>query len=428
MHKIPGSTLRSVFGEKYRVEITPKIFSTLKTWIVKYELYKDHPLVLNSPFIGVHDMFFIRELHQPQFFEIFDINPREFAKDITTIATVDTSMNVRSDPINLVTIWLAHLTYISKLPDSHKHEMICMLLKVMHYKFFTSMIFRRYPHKAKEDIMRLVVENLDKKFDIVIYGTWKKVIEARCASIDALSHKLDRSTKIAESTYKAITEFKEDDDIFYVISDAQTRLRDKLNLITQRYYDLYDEKKTIGSYDTISTVNGEKIVRDTSGALTNMVTHLSNDILSTQQFIDNEYVNFICGLNKELKPYMFKSLLEFFTDIAIQQNRGRTLDNIKMINGEEVITGHRLLISEIIQVTYRNCINSGTNMKSKLDILKVTGNIYRSSQIQDESIQRIKRSVEYFIDRFPGTSRFNTKLALKINFIVYIILLTFKYV
>lgn len=160
----------------------------------------------------------------------------------------------------------------------------------------------------------------------------------------------------------------------------------------------------------------------------NMVNNLSNDILSSAQFIDTEYINFLCNMNKELKPYMFRSLLDYFTNISVTQSKTGRLDRTTMIKGEELITGHRFLISEIVQVTYRHCINLGTNMRNKLEILRVAGNIYRNSQIQDEHVMRIKRSVEYFIDRFPNTRRENTRLALKINFIVYVILLSFKYI
>lgn len=416
--KLKGSTLRSVFLLKYKVEITHQILQQLEHWCIHYELYKDHPQVLNTPYLGMGNMFFT-ESHQNEVFDIFNIDRKAFSDDIEIIETIDTSRYVSSDPFNIMIVWVAHLISNSKLTQQMKHQGMVTLFKILHYKFFTSLVNRRFPHKANEGIMRATIESLSNKFEIVSLGTWKRVIESRAEDIVS-----ERSIHI-----NSIREFKDDKKILYVITDAQTRLRDRIHLITARFHEIKDEGKAISTYTAVTTVGGDKILKDTSGALSAMVSNISHNILSSQQFIDNEAIKLLCGLNKtnELKPYMLKSLIIRFTDVAVLQNKKGQLDDESLIEGHKVITGHRALITSIIQTTYRTCINNGVNMKNKQEIFRTTGNIFRSSQIQDESVLLIKRSVENFVKLFPGTSRANTQSALRTNFILYVILLTFKY-
>lgn len=418
MYKIPGSTLRSVFSEKYRIDITPTVVNNLIHWCINYELYKDHPNVLNTPYLGVGDMYFT-ESNQNDIFNIFGVDKRQFAKDITTISTVDINRKVTSDPLNLFIVWVAHLMFISNIPETLKQQGMITLFKIMHYKFFTSLLIHRFNFKSDLNVMIATIESLNNKFDIVKYGTWKKAMEAR--SEDIVSH--------GSIHYKTLLHFKEDKGIFYVISDTQSRLRDKINIINSKYRELKEKGQSVELYSTVGTdIEGKKVIKDTSGTLSIMVANISQDILSTNNFIDTTNIKILCGLNKELKPYMLQSLLIRFSEIAAYQNKKNKLDEIKKVNDVEIIIGHRKIVEEIIQTTYRNCITSGANMNNKHDILRVAGNIYRSSQIQDPNILRVKRSVEAFVKTFPGTARFNTQLALRINLILYIILLSFKYI
>ena len=417
MHKIPHSTLRSIFSIKYNIEITYQLINQLIHWVTMYEIYKEHPSVLNTPYFGVNNMFFT-ENQQMEIYNILNIDRRSFIKDITTIETVDLDKKVISDPFNILITWLSHLILTSKLQENIKHNGLLAIFKIMHYRFFTSLVNYRFPYKADLNTMIATVESLSNKFDIVRLGTWRKVIEERSEDIFSRS----------SIHYKTIIDYKDDKKIFYLISDTQSRIRDKINLITTKYHEIKENKEAIKTYSTVGTdVDGKKILRDTSGTLSLIQSNLSQDILSTSNFIDNSMIKLLCGLNKELKPYMLKSLIIRFVDMSIYQNKKSQLDDIKKINNEEIIIGHRKIIEEIIQVTYRNCINSGINMNNKHEILKVTSNIYRSSQIQDIAVLRIKKSVEYFVKSFPGTTRYNTQLALRINFILYVILLSFKY-
>lgn len=415
-HKIKGTTLLSVFNEKHRITITPQMINKLLSWTIYFENLHQNSEALNTPYVGVQLMYFYDQ-YQDEIFRIFDTERKAFASSIVTIETVDLSRNVASDPFNLFIVWISHILMNTQMNHNLKEMGLITLYKLMHYRFFTSLVKQRFRYKADLNIMRAVVEGLSRKFDIVNLGTWKRAMEER--SKDIVSEK---SIHI-----DTIRNFKIDDKVFYVISDTQTRLRDKLNLIAERYYDLHKQKKEIGTYETVSLVNGEKVIKDTSNSLANMISNLSQNILSTNSFIDNESIKLLCNMNSELKPHMLRDLISRFIDISVHQSKKRQLDDIKIIKGEEYLIGHRKLIEEIIQVTYRNCINSGINMKNKYEILKTTGNIYRSSQIKDDGVLRVKRSVEMIINNFPGTKRYTTQLALRINFILYVILLSFKY-
>ena len=420
--------LYGYLSKSFKITIEPRMTQLLFKKIHEFETYKEHIYALNSPYLGLYTMYFT-DSDVEDIFDIFDIDLRTFSKTIDEYSSliyvesqkkVDLNkMTVASNPFNILTIWLCHLILNSSLNSQTKEQSCMGLLKMLHYRFFTSLVNRRFQHKPNEDLMRATIESLSLKFDLVRYGTWKRVIEERCKDIMNPKESIH---------YETLQKFQFDQRVFYVITDTQSRIREKVNLVTSRFYEIRDEEQAIKVYGTVSTIDGEKIIKDTTNVLDNITTRLVVDIFSVSSFIDGTAIKILCGSNIELKPTMFRGVLNRFVDIANHQNKHKLLDEVKTIKGQEYIIGLRLLVTELINVTYRYCIQNGVNMKNRYDILRTAGNVYRNSQINNDDILLIKRSIGHFIESFPGTKRANTQTLLRNNLILYIVLLSFRYI
>jgi hypothetical protein len=407
--------LKTTFTASFDLNINQSVANTIKLIRTKYELKDQHVQALNTAYLGIHRLHFY-ESDEHDVLDTFGVFMGQIEAALDNVTSLVKEHKVASDPFALFLYWAVHKTNTGNLQVKTKTELMLDLLRLLHYRYFSSLVGHRFQFKPREDVMRATIESLSMKPDISKYGTWKNVIYARCE--DILS-----SSSIHRNTLKT---FAPDEKVYVMVSDVQTRIRGRINTISVAFYDTLEEANTIKSYGNVELINGEKVLKETGSTLDAISTRLSADLLSNA-FIDGTSIKLLCGINKELKPTMFRNLIIRYTDLAQFQARKGTLD-LEGKNKEGVVyIGHRLLIQKIVEVTYRYVATNGTNMKNKFEILKATQNMYRASQITVPEVDIIKRSVGIFIDSFPGTNRTNTKSILRSAFISYVMLLSFKY-
>ena len=119
---------------------------------------------------------------------------------------------------------------------------------------------------------------------------------------------------------------------------------------------------------------------------------------------------------------MVRNVLMQFSAMATlqyQKGKGDTMDK-----SGKLYEGYHILISNLIQRTYRACIVDKVKLV-RANILKKAINMYRSSRISDQTVLTIKDSVSKFVDDTKVSSRVATNASLKIGFIIYIILMSF---
>lgn len=410
--------IKDVFDKEFNIDITPLKIRQFKLYVYQFETRKQHPLALNSPLLGVVKMFFLND-DQKNLFDLFNIDSRYLTKVVNSIPTINSSFKITGNPYNVLITYLLHKTQVSTtLSQADKNDFMFLLIKMLHYKFFTSLVNHNFPHGSNEAIMQATINSLTEKFDITKYGTWKKTIEARCE--DFLN-----TNSIHLST---IAKFDDDQKILYVLSDTQTRLRNKLKIIVSMYHEIKQQGDTIGSYALTTEIDGEKLLVSNVSMLDTMIANLSNELLTPHKFINNEHVKIVCTLFSNLRPDMFRYTLSAFSARATNQIRNGQLDKI-ITNKDDThyYIGSRVLLRTIIQKTYRHCIINKVDMKSKIAILEKTRNLYASSRVNDADILDIKNSVLQVIDECANTNREPTKASLRIGFICYLILKTFDY-
>ena len=86
-----------------------------------------------------------------------------------------------------------------------------------------------------------------------------------------------------------------------------------------------------------------------------------------------------------------------------------------------------LLIQNIIQKSYRYCIQNKINMRQVASILKAIKDVYSSSRISDDGIIQVRESVNKLVLELQSNRRDATVSSFRIAFVLYIIILSFKY-
>ena len=410
-------SLKQLCMQRFNITITKRMIDQLVRVCTLYEVRDDHVEALNSPMLGVNKIHFF-DKDQRAVFDVFEVDRNDFAKMIQQ-SGLNKDFKVSSDVYNVFTVYMAHCIMKSSLPKSVQEEGCFALWKMLQYKFFSSIVNHMLPYKPNPDVMQATLDGLSAKFDIVNKetNTWKLVMEARAREL---------CQKEGNIHYHSILNFTPDQKVVYVLSDVQTRLRTKIKLVVQEYYKTLEEGKRIASTTmTTDDLEGEKIVKELTGSLDNMIAVICNKALNANQFIRNDVVRIVSKLVPNIRPDMMRTLLMFFSNQSVVQYQKHKQDEIDKTG--RYLIGYHILITEIIQRSYRLCILEKVNMKSRLAILDKVRNTFRSSRVNDPEILRIKDSVEHLVEIAKVTSRDSTKASLKIAFILYIILLTFDY-
>lgn len=418
-------TLKQLFIERFDVPVSRRHIDQLVRHCLQYELRSNHPTVLNTALLGVETMHFLPK-DQSALFEIFNIDRSLFQRCINQCPNIDKTRVVTSDDYNILTVWLAYCIFKSSLPEKSKQDGLLSLFKMLHYKFFSSVVKNSFKFKANEQVMQATIDNLSLKFDIrkPETSTWKLVIEARSRDVFA-PDSIHRRT--LETFAPDVGPLKNPQSVTYVISDTQTRMRTKLVLIARQYYENKAKNNRIQSSSMVDTIDGEKVLKDMTATFDTMIGNITNQVLVNSRFIRNDYIQLVCKMNNTVQPYMMRELLLKFSNMATAQYQQRKQYETSGVGSNTILLGYYELISNIIQKTYRACQLDGTDMSSKMAILDKTRNMYRSSRIIDEGVQIVKNSVEHFVSEHSSSVRASTNASMKIAFILYIILLSFQY-
>jgi len=408
-------TIKQVFST-LDIKITEQQSLALQHVVMGFEVRKSHALALNSQFLGVYPIVFI-ESDRDALFEIFDVDEDHLKSLIQKIPSINTEWKVISDAFNLLCIWLIHLSY-NDLRDVHQREYFQLnVAKYLHYRFFTSLVNNSFPHGAVERNMQAAIAGLSRKFDIITYGTWKATIEARCKDL------------ISKQSIHLQAFVNAEDDLSFlrILSDSQTRMRDKVKNIARAYYEAHANGNVIASRSATMETDDGKILIHTAKTFDQMIYNLQNEIMTARLFVDNETVRMLTEQFSAVSINMLNSALLSLVEMANDQRDSHQLDLIKVNDGHELYVGIRSLISNIIQKTYRNCMVNNVDVTNKAAVYIRVKNIYSSSRIIDEDIIAIKQSVGYLVDLISTSLRETTKSSLRLCIILYIIVRSFRF-
>lgn len=411
-------SLKQLLYEYYNFTITKKHFVAIQRYVKEFELRPSHMEALNTSLLGINKMYFLPK-DSEALFNIFNIDTKHFKSIISSADSVDPSRYVTSDSFNHLILWCCHQVRQSSLSNKDKIELQVMLVKMLHYKFFTSTINHMLPHGADEATMQYTIDNLNSKYYIKQHktSTWNAVIDHRARDV----------VDSGSIHYHVLQSYQPDKKLLYIITDIHSRLRRQLISIIMKFHKDKEDGNSVISSSMVADIGGEKHIKEIE-SLDTMTIKVCNSCLNLHEFIDHEMIHITTVLTKNIKPDMLSSLLTQFSDLAVRQQRNGDSELTKGRGDKEILIGYRILLTNIIQKTYRNCIlDKEVDVTKRIHILNKTRDLYRSSRIQDRDILVIKNSVEVLVNEYSKSSRSATNASLRIALITYLMLLSFKY-
>lgn len=446
--------LRDVFYQTLPIKITLPVAKAIIQLVNAYETRDSNPLAFNTYSLGVQKCLFLTS-DRNDFFNLFDldvtdatkairscfhgdqfcgvsanainrlekdavtgVNISDVSRTLSQTHSSDTNFRIVTDPFNVFAVYIIHRCEVSDIPNRVKEEAKFKTFMFLQYRFFTSLVNHRFPYGADESLMTAMFESLTGRFDIKTYGTWKKVMEARAVS-------LLNPTGIHGKT---IQNFAEDRNVVYFLSDSQTRIRNQINLITGEYMKIKDEHDTFGTYSATGTdKEGEKVLLDNVSMLDVMCSGVYGDSLSVAKFLDQKAVSLISNMFSNLNSTNFRSFLVNFSDKAVKDNRAKKSNATRDKDGKVVLVGAEILIKTIIQRSYRYCIQNNIDIRKPILVLKTMKDTFSASRVMDEGILQLRESANELVLELQSSRRDSVMSALRIGFMLYILILSFKY-
>lgn len=459
-----STEIKTAFLRDLPVTVDIPIAKALIKLVDTFETRGSNPLAFNTYSLGVYKCLFLTE-DRDAFFNLFDMDYEQIrtimkplignnrvagismndvqrlmkadnaqleralkergltAADIRKVVNSTTVLNsnykVATDPFNIFVVYVLYKISSSKIPANLKELAMFKTFMLLQYKFFTSLVNHRFPYQADESAMTLMYESLSNKFDLKTYGTWKKVMEARANLILNVSSVHERVLK----------DFEDDRAIIYFLSDSQTRIRNQINLIVAEFMKIKDERDIFGSYSSTGTdKEGEKVVLDNVSYFDMMCSNVYTDSLSVAKFLDDTAIKLIVNMFVNLNSTNFRNLLVNFSDRAVRDHKAGTGNKTISKGGRTYIVGTELLITTIIQKTYRFCMQNQIDYRKPVAVLKAAKDVYSSSRSTDEDILQIRDSMVDMVNELQSSRRESLLSALRIGFVLYILLLSFKYI
>lgn len=267
---------------------------------------EDHSAFFGGVLMGVQEVKFYDTDRELWFDDVLGVDDDLLQHDFLKAEGIDPTHNVASDVMNHTPGYITmRLMKETGIPLNVRHEAMVSAFMVLHFKYLTSLLVRRFKYLARREVAEATFMALNYKFDIKAIGSWGKLIR-------------QRSEGIVEKG-SIYTDFFEDrsnvDDEYWtkrVVTDTQSRIRELIN----KYYSVYIKTLESGSRivttsDTVISTDGEQVLRDKASGYATYLRYMHTVIQSRENFIRPELVGVIEKLMPTMPPQFFGPSLEF---------------------------------------------------------------------------------------------------------------------
>lgn len=296
--------IRSVLEEQLSHK---KIDERLARQLVKYERWLIHKSEDNLEFIGgvligtppfrIHDS--DRNVYFDEILEIDDLTLRDSLIDLPSI---DPSRKVTSDAFTISLTYLAHR--FQALSGDIGHEAAKSALKVVHYRFLSSLMAHYFHYEADPRVAEATYAELNNRFSLKQAGSWAELIDQRCE--DILSK---------DSIHRdAVERYDDDDAIIYWISDMQSRIREVVKRITAVFYEIRLGNHRVTERSQMVDLEGEMHLRDLLRKESMYRRYLYEVLGDPQTWVRSEIVSIIQELQPAVSEKRLREALQYLSD------------------------------------------------------------------------------------------------------------------
>lgn len=364
-------TLSEVFDEHFKnTKFNSKLAKNIYQFQIGYvNRNQEHMEFFGGNLLGVQVVRF-KDSDLSMFFnDTIDIDYVSLERDLSKVTTINHEFKISSDTLNLTCIYMIHRFFTSPLiSDKERERAVYDVALVFFYRCIAALISDRFRYPADPKIAQAAYAALSQKFLIKKLGSWNKVMDYRAKDL-VLKNGLH---------YKKLVSFNNDQDIVYVINDAQGRVRD----IIKGYYNEF--KKThsegLGIATTSSVfldIEGEETTKDKIGSTESRIAYIKSIISDKNSFVKDDLVAVISKINTNTSFRMMKMTLEWLSDNYNSEKYHKDIDDFLV----------KIIIHSFHLIQYN--LNTA-NLRDYPRILLGLKNLYLSTRSTDEDLMEIR--------------------------------------
>ena len=355
---------------------------------------------MGSNLLGTYPMRFTTADRYAFLEDLMGVDERAVRKEIVALPTVDEEWVRATDVMNILCMYTAYRFLSSSLPEKVKEEGAIAALMIYHYKIFSSLLTRYFPHGVSEGLAQAVYAKLSKKFDIKQAGNWKEVL-----------HRASRQLISTDSIHKdVLRSFVPDEKVVYLISDAQLRVRSRFKYIWTVLEEVHSQGKGFVSAKSSIELNGEMHLRDVERLIPKYTRYLKDVLTEQNRFIKEDLIEVICELMPTIPEKQFQMVLTVFV------TRYKSGDKLAVALVDNTIT--HLFDSVLSDREVRSSLGNLT------DTLIRTRGLYTASRSSDAILLKMRDDGEKFIRKHTSIRNAASISANRTGLFLYMILRT----
>lgn len=401
-----GAQIKLTFDQYCKnMRVDSKLIKSLKALDVGFVTKNsEHIAFFGSGLLGVHEVKWLDENTYAIYDDILQVDDLELKEALYALTTVrngktepliDKTQKVRSDVLNMAFAYLITTIYNSKLTAKEKREGIISVVRLMHYKFLTSLLFRYFEHGTDEGIAKATYAALSMKFDIKRLGSWSALI-------------LERAEDYADGKTVHMPSVKHmtDDGLFYILSDVQTRIRNVVKAQTKVFYAVRDGNSRVLSTSRMFEMEDGLVIKDVTRAYTQYSRNIYDTLSDRHEYVKQELIKLCGDLVPSCSPEQLNHALVWMSSESTDTRKKWIL---------ELVEATVLYAFDFIR---RNHIST-TDLAAVVTKLKA---MYIGSRVNDSSIIKQRKLGDRLIKESLGTK--NPSSSNRTALLLYIVLRT----
>lgn len=301
------ATLKEVFDRQFDQVVFDK---KLCERIIRYSNQfmtrnDDHNAFFGGVLLGVNPIRFLDSDRETWYEDVLGVDEGLLAHDFKSVTAINHEFKVMSDVFNYTPAYITHrLEKETQIPQKLRRSAQIHAFMVLHYRFLTSLLVRRFRYTADPEVARAVYASLSGRFDIRRYGSWRALLEAR-------SEDLTSPNSIYRRT---LQNFSPDSGLIRVVTDTQGRIREVVKKIYVVHKAMLDSNTRVKSVSA-TTVNtdGEMVLKDRKNNYADYLRYADEIIPLSTSFIRDELVTVIVSVMRTVPEQLLRESLMYLS-------------------------------------------------------------------------------------------------------------------
>lgn len=385
---------------KIDAKFIKKLVSLEKQFVNSNE---DHIEFLGGVLLGTPPLRFVSHDRNIWFDEILETDDMVLKSELHSLPSIHAERNVSSDEFNLSVAWIVHaISNSPHLSGKQKEDGMIAALQYLHYRFLGSLMGHYFRYEPKRSAAETTYAALNHKFALKRAGSWAKLILWRCE--DVIS-----KTSIHRQT---IENFNDDDQILYMVTDIQGRIREIVKNMVRLFYEIQEGGMTITSTSKSIEIDGVMQVKDLHRMSSAYKRYIHSTLSDRNTFIREELTAIIADAMHTMPERHLISVLEYMAD-----NQGS--------RGDKAVDD---LVDETLLHAF-DFMQDRNNLSSKnvnlVEILSKLRSLYMSSRSSDRSLIKMRDLSLKITKKVVKSSNSSLLSSIRTGVMMYIVLRTF---